>query len=239
MHFFTRQLAQISSCASPCHRHSRSHSHIRSLRTTSSPVKSNQMALLDAASAPPAVDAAAPQWSSAARLTGNGVSRPQILFIEGMGVKDSEWYTDGLLGMAYVEQPAHPGVSARWAAFDVRRVSADQSGDGPFSGGPEVVREIASGCYGCVVVSDLSSDTAMAWFERVVGPTIQTFVDDGGMVIFPTAAGLQLCPVLRRLFDTPWTPSGCCRTTWGARSANAELIAIYFPGFAPNRRYQA
>ena len=96
-----------------------------------------------------------------------------------------------------------------------------------------------SGKYTCVVVCDLSWDEAMNWFEKELGKTAQKFVSGGGLMIFPTSEGLNLAPLLRRLFQTPWTGSAYYRTTWGAKAGSAPLLALCFPGFAASRQYSA
>ena len=58
-------------------------------------------------------------------------------------------------------------------------------------------------------------------------------------MIFPTSEGLNLAPLLRRLFQTPWTGSAYYRTTWGAKAGSAPLLALCFPGFAASRQYSA
>ena len=79
----------------------------------------------------------------------------------------------------------------------------------------------------------------MNWFEKELGKTAQKFVSGGGLMIFPTSEGLNLAPLLRRLFQTPWTGSAYYRTTWGAKAGSAPLLALCFPGFAASRQYSA
>ena len=172
-----------------------------------------------------------------------------VLLLDGMGMT-VDWMTDALLGISNDMRPGSPAIAARWQAFRVKHVTAgfdrlvegqyasDEANGiyegGKFSGGPEMIREIMSGRYAVVVVCDLSYTAAMRWFEREVGPTLQAFVRGGGRAIFPTSEGLQLCKVLARMFELPWTPSSYYRTTWGAKGAIS-----HFPGFAPGRQYSA
>ena len=71
---------------------------------------------------------------------------------------------------------------------------------------------MASGRYAAVVFMDVSFHFDA--FEEALGPALVQFASAGGALCFITGEGLQLCRVLKRIFNVPWEPSSYYRTTW-------------------------
>lgn len=87
-------------------------------------------------------------------------------------------------------------------------------------------RELTSGVYTSVIVSDLSCE--FQTFQDHLGEYLQTFVRLGGVVAFLSAEGGQLQSTLQALFGTTWTPGGYFRTTWGVAPENQPAVREWF-----------
>lgn len=102
--------------------------------------------------------------------------------------------------------------------------------DGPppdLIGADKAIQEIESGFYHGIVVVDYSNQDESQEFEDTFGLHLQKFVQNGGVVAFPSSEGL-LVSTLSKLFETTWTTSNYYRTTWGPCPENECLINYSF-----------
>eukprot|EP00178_Gracilaria_changii_P003310 TRINITY_DN1487_c0_g1_i1.p2 TRINITY_DN1487_c0_g1~~TRINITY_DN1487_c0_g1_i1.p2 ORF type:complete len:588 (-),score=78.18 TRINITY_DN1487_c0_g1_i1:4154-5917(-) len=136
-----------------------------------------------------------------------------VLLIQGMSIVESNWYADQLLASSpYLRAPI----------CTVTRVSYD------YGESVEAVEQaMRSHDYNAIIVCDLSAEQNA--FAIGLGSLIQQYVRSGGRVAFPTTEGLNLIPVLKELFDVPWTRSSYGREQWQANPQSAALLSSQFP----------
>lgn len=140
----------------------------------------------------------------------------RVLAMRGFSVSD--FMPDALMGkrIACVGRAGDPRAASAWRGIDVEWVDFEY---GESQAAIDLCKErVSCGQFKAIVVVDLSDvgdpDSAGQLFEDHVGPVLQTFVREGGVVAFPTCEGLMLQPTLNRLFQTGWEQGGYYRTTW-------------------------
>lgn len=91
-----------------------------------------------------------------------------------------------------------------------------------------VISALDSGDHSAAIVCDLSTEQSK--FMALLGTAVKRFVyDRAGRLAFPTTEGLLLNPVLKALFEVPWTEAAYYRTTWGPRPDTAARMDETFP----------
>lgn len=135
-----------------------------------------------------------------------------ILVIHGL-TQTSEWYLEDLKKSRVLSAS---NVQLTLVNFD-------------YGGNPRaVVRALDSGDHSAAIVCDLSTEQGK--FSALLGTALKRFVfERAGRVAFPTTEGLLLNPVLKALFDVPWTEAAYYRTTWAPRPDAAARLDETFP----------
>lgn len=136
-----------------------------------------------------------------------------VLLIQGMSIVEVDWYADELLKIS---------PQLRSPTCKVTRVSYDHG-----ENVEAVLAAMRRHDYNAIIVCDLSTEQNA--FAIGLGSEIQKYVRSGGRVAFPTSEGLNLIPVLKELFEVPWTRAGYSRQDWVASPQSAALLTAQFP----------
>jgi len=90
------------------------------------------------------------------------------------------------------------------------------------------IQEIESGKYHAIVLVDYSNDDWFDSCERDLGTHLTTFVENGGVIAFPTSESLCVPRTLKNLFGVQWQQAGYYRTDWHVCAENELRVQYSF-----------